>query len=107
MVVPNFYDSFMGTEFPDPDPEVFRPERYLKDDGENVTTPEYYIPFGFGKRRCMGETLAKANIFLFTATLLQNFNFVASPDCPPQVEWIEGITPSPSPYKATITLRNR
>lgn len=103
MVVPNFYESFMGRDFPDPDPEVFRPERYLKDG--SVTVPEYYIPFGFGKRRCMGETLARANIFLFTAILLQNFDFSVSPRCPPNLDWKEGITPGPSPYKAIITLR--
>lgn len=105
MVVPNFYDSFMGKDFPDPDPEVFRPERYLKNEENSVTIPEYFIPFGFGKRRCMGETLARANIFLFTATLLQNFNFFPSPTSPPNLEWKEGITPGPSPYKARITLR--
>lgn len=105
MVVANFYDSFMGKDFPDPDPEVFRPERYLKNNGQNVVTPDYFIPFGFGKRRCMGETLARANIFLFTATLLQNFDFSIDPSFPPNMEWREGITPGPSPYKAKITSR--
>lgn len=95
----------MGQDFPDCDPEVFRPERYLVDGGKSVSVPENYIPFGFGKHRCMGETLARANVFLFIATLLQNFEF----ECPAgdslSMEWKDGITPNPMPYKATIKLR--
>lgn len=95
----------MGQDFPDNDPEAFRPERYLSDDGKSVSVPENYIPFGFGKHRCMGETLARANVFLFISTLLQNFEFVSAADEPPSLDWKDGITPNPMPYKATIILR--
>jgi cytochrome P450 len=42
-----------------PDPYVFRPERWLRDDG-NVRNPGTYewIPFGGGRRRCLGASFA-------------------------------------------------
>jgi cytochrome P450 len=54
----------------DPDhwesPEVFNPDRFLQND-----TNEQFIPFGFGKRMCMGESLAKSELFIFAVLLLQ------------------------------------
>lgn len=105
MVIANFYDAFFGRDFEDSDPEIFRPERYLKNGVPNV--PETYIPFGFGKRRCMGESLARANVFLFTSTLLQSFSFSTVEGSPPVEEFIDGVTPGPKPFKAIVTLRNR
>jgi cytochrome P450 len=42
-----------------PDPYVFRPERWLDDDG-NLRKPGTYewIPFGGGRRRCLGASFA-------------------------------------------------
>lgn len=55
------------------DPEVFRPERFLNTDGKKVKVvrPERFVPFGFGKRVCIGELLAKAELFIFTVLLIQ------------------------------------
>ena len=59
-----------------------------------------------GKHRCMGETLAKSNVFLFTASLLQNFNFSVPPgSLPPTTDAIDGVTPSPKPFQALVTPR--
>jgi cytochrome P450 len=59
-----------------------------------------------GKHRCMGETLAKSNVFLFTASLLQNFNFSIPPgSLPPTTEAVDGVTPSPKPFQAFVTPR--
>ncbi|KAF5281156.1 hypothetical protein FQA39_LY17888 [Lamprigera yunnana] len=84
-------------------PEVFMPERFLKDGCINV--PEHFMPFSCGKHKCMGETLARANLFLFIAILLQRFTFTALPGHPSFTEFIDGVTPGPKPYKALITLR--
>ncbi|NXM25297.1 CP1A5 protein, partial [Oxyruncus cristatus] len=59
------------------DPETFNPERFLsaggtkvnKDDGETV------LLFGLGKRRCIGEHIARWQVFLFLSTLLQQLEF--------------------------------
>lgn len=86
------------------DPEVFRPDRFIVDG--KVHIPETYLPFGFGKHRCMGETLAKANIFLFVTSLLQKFNFVVPPGHPPPTTQVyDGVTPAPKPYNALVTFR--
>jgi len=59
-----------------------------------------------GKHRCMGETLAKSNVFLFTASLLQNFNFSVPPgSLPPTTDAVDGVTPSPKPFQALVTPR--
>ena len=53
-------------------PDEFRPERFLSDDGLSVDTSlaERYIPFGVGKRRCVGEQFSRNEIFLFLATIV-------------------------------------
>ena len=58
------------------DPETFRPERFLDENGK-VTKPDEFIPFFFGSRACLGESLAKMELFLFIANIIQNFRFVA------------------------------
>lgn len=57
------------------DPETFIPERFLCDKGETFTPDERAIPFGLGKRNCLGKTLAQNEVFLFTASLFQKFSF--------------------------------
>ncbi|KYM98161.1 hypothetical protein ALC62_11152 [Cyphomyrmex costatus] len=79
------------------DPKEFRPERFINDRGEYVEDP-WLIPFGLGHRRCLGETLAKNNIFLFAACLLQKFQFVLPSEHPdPILEGIDGFTIAPPP----------
>ena len=57
------------------DPEVFRPERWIDDNGNLLSHSEYFMPFGIGPRICVGELLAKAEIFHFTVALLHRFDF--------------------------------
>ncbi|KDR10510.1 probable cytochrome P450 303a1 isoform X2 [Zootermopsis nevadensis] len=104
MVICNFNGSLMDKGFWG-DPDVFRPDRFIDSQG-SVIIPDQYTPFGFGKHRCMGETLAKSNVFLFTASLLQNFNFSIPPGTvPPSTDCIDGVTPAPKPFQALVTVR--
>ena len=61
----------------DPDnfanPNQFKPERFLSDDGLKFTRSDKVIPFGHGKRSCPGESLAQAEIFIFSTSTLQKF----------------------------------
>ncbi|XP_030173551.1 cytochrome P450 1A2 [Lynx canadensis] len=59
------------------DPFEFRPERFLTADGTaiNKILSEKVMIFGLGKRRCIGEVLAKWEVFLFLAILLQQLEF--------------------------------
>ena len=56
------------------DPEKFNHMRFIDENGKLVKN-KHMLTFGIGKRKCIGEELAKAEIFLFTATLLQKFKF--------------------------------
>eukprot|EP01133_Synstelium_polycarpum_P017236 gene17236-20541_t len=54
-----------------PDPEVFKPERFLGCDPQQYS--DKYIPFGCGPRSCIGRTLSEDEIFLASANILLNF----------------------------------
>ncbi len=55
-----------------PDPLNFNPSRFVGTDGKFEPSP-LVIPFGVGKRRCLGETLAKMELFRFFTGVLQRF----------------------------------
>ncbi|XP_041274312.1 cytochrome P450 1A5-like [Onychostruthus taczanowskii] len=59
------------------DPDTFHPERFLSADGTKVNKEEgeKVLLFGLGKRRCIGENIARWQVFLFLATLLQQLEF--------------------------------
>ncbi|NWV08479.1 CP1A4 protein, partial [Ptilonorhynchus violaceus] len=63
------------------DPSAFKPERFLSASGTEVIRPESekVLSFGLGKRRCIGETIGRWEIFLFLATLLQQLEFSLRP----------------------------
>ncbi|KAI6077983.1 cytochrome P450 1A5-like protein [Aix galericulata] len=59
------------------DPHVFNPERFLNAEGTEVNKEdgEKVLIFGLGKRRCIGEFIARRQVFLFLTTLLQQLEF--------------------------------
>lgn len=56
-------------------PDQFYPGHFLDKDGNFISKKESYIPFNIGRRQCLGESLARMELFLFQATLMQNFTF--------------------------------
>ncbi|GFO05890.1 cytochrome p450 2b19 [Plakobranchus ocellatus] len=68
-------DSVLRDESAWGDPDIFRPDRFLDGDGSVIVKKEL-IPFGIGKRNCLGEGLASMELFLFLAALVQKFEFL-------------------------------
>uniref|UniRef100_A0A8C3TYS1 Cytochrome P450 n=1 Tax=Catharus ustulatus TaxID=91951 RepID=A0A8C3TYS1_CATUS len=84
-------------------PEHFNPEHFLKDG--KFSKNENFIPFSLGKRSCLGELLARSELFLFFTSLLQKFTFQAPPDTKLSLQSMMGITLAPKPYKICAVPR--
>ncbi|XP_002736510.1 steroid 17-alpha-hydroxylase/17,20 lyase-like [Saccoglossus kowalevskii] len=63
-------------------PELFKPERFLTENGSLKPKQDSFFPFSMGRRVCVGESLAKSEIFLLFATLFQRFSFSKVPGKP-------------------------
>ena len=86
-------------------PEVFKPDRFIDQNGKLVKS-EYFLPFAYGKRKCLGDSLAKSQLFLFLARLVQEFIFLPpSQGTGPSLDYDMGLTLSPKPFKVTIVQR--
>ncbi|CAK1553950.1 unnamed protein product [Leptosia nina] len=103
MVVSNYTNILMDENLY-PDPYSFKPERFISNG--KICLPEHYFPFGLSKHRCLGDVLAKCNIFLFTTSVLQKFSVLPVPgEGLPSLNHVDGATPSAAPFKALIVNR--
>ncbi|KAJ1400918.1 Cytochrome P450 [Sesbania bispinosa] len=64
------------------EPEVFKPERFMKEEVNIMGSDLRLAPFGSGRRVCPGKTMGLASIHLWLAQLLQSFKWVPSEDAP-------------------------
>ncbi|XP_037084458.1 methyl farnesoate epoxidase-like [Pollicipes pollicipes] len=87
------------------DPEAFRPDRFLHADG-SVRRDERLIPFGIGKRFCLGETLARMEMFMLFTCLLQRFSFTAVPGQKLSLEARFAVVQQPPEFFVTYKPRD-
>ncbi|XP_059197068.1 cytochrome P450 2J2-like [Centropristis striata] len=85
-------------------PDVFNPEHFLDSKGQ-FRRREAFLPFSAGKRVCLGENLAKMELFLFFTCLLQHFTFSAVPGEMPSLEGVMGFTHSPDDFRVLAVPR--
>ena len=93
---PKFFES----------PHEFRFDRFVSiaDDGRLIFKPDEHVaPFGLGKRRCAGEIFGKAQVYLMTANLLQNFKFrVEDEKSGVAFGYEAGLLIRPKPFRAIV-----
>ena len=105
----NFTNSFFSFSEVFPNPEKFDPEHFLAKDTDGslkVQKHEQFAPFGIGKRICMGESLARSELFIFLVMMLQQVTF--SPPTKTTLnakDFTSGITLIPKPYFVTVKKR--
>ena len=96
----------------DPDiwdePNVFRPERFLDKAGTFVPPEtDRFLPFSAGRRVCVGEALARLELFLILARLLHSFRFENPPGCDfPTLEPVVGLVLMPRPFSVCALNRH-
>ncbi|NXX89400.1 CP2J2 protein, partial [Centropus bengalensis] len=84
-------------------PDTFNPGHFLKDG--QFCKSEYFLPFSVGKRACLGELLARSELFLFFTALFQKFTFHPPPGTTLSLKYKLGITAAPEPYKICAVPR--
>ncbi|GBM61724.1 Cytochrome P450 2C38 [Araneus ventricosus] len=78
-IVSNLYSIHFDPEL-FPNPEKFDPGRFLNSEGKRIKVEGGPYLFGLGKRSCIGESLAQAEIFLLIGSLLQSFTLPCARD---------------------------
>ncbi|XP_074121896.1 cytochrome P450 2J4-like [Sminthopsis crassicaudata] len=78
-------------------PETFNPEHFLENG--QFKKRESFLPFSVGKRACLGEQLARAELFLFFTSLLQKFTFQPPPNSQLSLDFQISMAVSPLPYQ--------
>ncbi|XP_019623532.1 PREDICTED: cytochrome P450 2U1-like [Branchiostoma belcheri] len=98
-VLPNLYSLHMDPAYW-PDPDRFDPGRFLDAEGDVIKKPEGFMLFSGGRRVCLGEQLARMELFLFFSTLLQSFTFKTPEGAPPPTtDGVLGTTLAPHTFK--------
>ncbi len=63
-----------------PDPEEFKPERFLNEDGSVRDDPTLALAFGAGRRICPGRHIVDATLFIVASSVLSAFNVTKAKD---------------------------
>ncbi|XP_066293780.1 cytochrome P450 2U1-like [Branchiostoma lanceolatum] len=104
-VLSNIWSAQMDPEYW-PDPEKFDPRRFLDSDGKVVSRPEAFLPFSTGRRVCLGEQLAKMELFLIFSSLMKHFTFkLPEGAAAPSTEGTTGLALKPQTVKLCISQR--
>ncbi|KAJ8280658.1 hypothetical protein GJAV_G00057430 [Gymnothorax javanicus] len=104
LIIPNL-SSVLSEESQWKFPHEFNPSNFLNDKGEFVK-PEAFMPFSAGSRMCLGESLARMELFLILVSLLRRFKFIWPEDAGvPDFNLVYGLTQHPKPYRMIVQRR--
>nr|XP_012616212.1 cytochrome P450 2G1 [Microcebus murinus] len=111
-LLPKGTDVFplLGSVLKDPKyfqyPDAFYPQHFLDGQGR-FKKNEAFVPFSSGKRICLGEAMARMELFLYFTSILQNFSLrslvpPADIDVTPMVSGFGNIPPT---YQLCLVAR--
>lgn len=89
-----------------PNPWTFSPSRFISNG--KLSSNKYLLPFGAGKRHCLGETLAKDRLFMFFVAILQKFEIYKENEtfdykqCSDPRSFVLGIILQPDTFKVRM-----
>ncbi|XP_066211494.1 cytochrome P450 2E1 [Saccopteryx leptura] len=107
VIVPTL-DSLLFDSQEFPDPEKFKPEHFLNENGK-FKYSDYFKPFSAGKRVCVGEGLARMELFLLFTVILQHFSLKPLVD-PKDIDLsptVNGFACIPPDYKLCVIPRSQ
>ncbi|XP_076079552.1 steroid 17-alpha-hydroxylase/17,20 lyase-like isoform X1 [Mytilus galloprovincialis] len=89
------------------DVNKFDPTRFLDENGKLGKKPDSWLPFSAGRRGCLGESVAKPELHLIFATIMQKFKITLPEGTSPKIELAgSGAVALPAPYKVILKERN-
>ncbi|XP_008107573.1 cytochrome P450 2J2 isoform X1 [Anolis carolinensis] len=84
-------------------PKKFNPNHFLSNGQFRIR--EAFVPFSAGKRACLGERLARMELFLFFTALIQKFSFQAPKGVELSLDFKMSLTLSPNQYHICAVSR--
>ncbi|XP_019583895.2 cytochrome P450 2E1 isoform X2 [Rhinolophus sinicus] len=106
IIIPTL-DSLLYDKQEFPDPEQFKPEHFLNENGK-FKYSDHFKAFSAGKRVCVGEGLARMELFLFLAAMLQHFRLKSLVD-PKDIDLspiVNGFGSIPPQYEFCVIPRS-
>lgn len=98
----NNYDLNMSPALWD-EPEKFEPKRFISN--ERLLKPDHFIPFGMGRRSCMGYKMVQFLSFAIVGNLLKEFDISTLNNEPVKVP-VGSLAMSENPYEFAFSFRN-
>ncbi|GBP90240.1 Cytochrome P450 18a1 [Eumeta japonica] len=89
------------------EPDKFNPSRFIDDNGR-IRRPEFFMPFGVGRRMCLGDVLARMEMFMFFSCIMHQFDVQGEEGAaPPSLEGTVGATIAPQAFRVRFVPRSR
>ncbi|MEE6513552.1 hypothetical protein FKM82_021289 [Ascaphus truei] len=105
IVLPNLSSVLYDPEYWET-PREFNPKHFLDTEG-NFVAKEAFLPFSAGHRGCLGEQLARTELFLFFSSLLRRFSFrLPEGETQLRLDCVLAATLQPYPHQIRAVLRS-
>ena len=89
-----------------PEPDSFKPERFLPENKDSINQFAY-LPFGAGPRNCIGMRFAMMEIKTILVRMLQKYRLVRGPETPVPLKILPKVVLAPAePVNIRFEKRN-